>query len=291
MIRRMNETISEIYTIGSVTSADGTTIGYRQLGQGPGVVLIHGGMQASQNFMKLATAPRDTFTVYVPDRRGRGRSGPFGDNYGLDKECEDLDALLGKTGASNVFGLSSGAVIALKAALSLSGIRKVAIYEPPLITDRSSPMAWVPRYKQELAEGKLASAMITVIKGTGDVSPFALVPRPLLVPLVKLLIRSNSKQPRGDDVPIEALIPTLEFDIKLVEETEGILRSLRTLRPKALLLGGSKSAPFLLAALDELKMILPDAKRVEFNGIGHLAADNGGKPELVAQELRSFFAG
>jgi pimeloyl-ACP methyl ester carboxylesterase len=290
MIGRMDEAISQTYTTGSVTSADGTTIGYRQLGRGPGVILIHGGMQASQNFMKLATALQETFTIYVPDRRGRGRSGPFGDDYGLRKECEDLDALLVKTGASNVFGLSSGAVIVLNAALSLSRILKIALYEPPLIADFSTEMTWVPRYNRELAAGKLASAMVTVIRGVQDSSLFALMPRFLLVSLVKYLIRSDATHVRGDDVSIESLIPTFAFDAKLVEETEGRLKTFGNLRPKVLLLGGNKSGRFLRAALDDLQAVLPNAKRVELKGIGHLAADNSGKPELVAQELRLFFA-
>jgi len=63
-----------------VVSRDGTTIGYRQMGSGPGLVLVHGGMQASQNLMKLATALAAEFTVCVLDRRGRGLSGPFGDD-------------------------------------------------------------------------------------------------------------------------------------------------------------------------------------------------------------------
>ena len=67
----------------SVVSRDGTTIGYRRMGSGPGLVLVHGGMQASQNLMKLATALAEKFTVCVLDRRGRGLSGPFGDDYGL----------------------------------------------------------------------------------------------------------------------------------------------------------------------------------------------------------------
>ena len=61
------------YTKGSVRSVDGTSIGYRELGHGPGVYLgSDGGMQASQDFMKLATELSGKFTIYVPDRRGRG---------------------------------------------------------------------------------------------------------------------------------------------------------------------------------------------------------------------------
>src|SRR5262249_10074320 len=114
----------------TVISADGTTIGYRQVGQGPGLILLHGGMIASQNFARLGHALADVFTVIIPDRRGRGRSGPFGTNYGIARECEDVDALVRKTGAANVFGLSSGAIIALFAAAAVPGIRKVAAYEP-----------------------------------------------------------------------------------------------------------------------------------------------------------------
>ncbi|MGB9370930.1 MAG: alpha/beta hydrolase, partial [Halobacteriota archaeon] len=74
------------YTTVSVTSNDGTVIGYRQMGSGPGIILVHGAVMSSQLFMKLGTALSDTFTVYIPDRRGRGLSGPFGDNYGIQKE-------------------------------------------------------------------------------------------------------------------------------------------------------------------------------------------------------------
>src|SRR4051812_9579801 len=116
-----------LFTTGQVTSADGTTIGYRQLGSGPGLILLHGGMMASQNFTRLAGALADTFRVYVPDRRGRGLSGPHGDDYGLARECEDIQALVEQTGAQNIFGLSSGAIVALQSALVLDSLRKVAL--------------------------------------------------------------------------------------------------------------------------------------------------------------------
>ncbi len=70
-------TAREQYRLGSVTSKDGTTIGYRQIGHGPGVVLVHGAMESALSHSQLAEALADTFTVCVYDRRGRGRSGPF----------------------------------------------------------------------------------------------------------------------------------------------------------------------------------------------------------------------
>jgi len=72
---------------GLVRSADGTTIGYRRVGHGPGVVLVHGGGQASQNLMTLA---RELSDVYVPDWRGRGMSGPYSKDHGLRQEVGDL---------------------------------------------------------------------------------------------------------------------------------------------------------------------------------------------------------
>jgi pimeloyl-ACP methyl ester carboxylesterase len=81
------------------------------MGSGPGLIIMHGGISSSQYFTNLGTALSDEFTVYIPDRRGRGLSGPFGDNYGLQKEVEDLDALLNKTDAQYLFGASSGAII------------------------------------------------------------------------------------------------------------------------------------------------------------------------------------
>jgi pimeloyl-ACP methyl ester carboxylesterase len=62
------------YTTDFVTSKDGTKIGYRQLGSGPGLIIVHGGMQASQDFMALGDLLADDFSVYIPDRRARGLS-------------------------------------------------------------------------------------------------------------------------------------------------------------------------------------------------------------------------
>jgi pimeloyl-ACP methyl ester carboxylesterase len=117
------------YTTGTLTSADGTTIGYRKLGGGPGVVLLSAGFLAAQHYMGLAEALSDAFTVYVMDRRGRELSRPPGDRYSMARECEDVEALLAATGARLVFGHSSGALVALRAVLTLPQVDKIAVYE------------------------------------------------------------------------------------------------------------------------------------------------------------------
>ena len=198
------------YTTGSVTSRDGTIIGYRQLGHGPGIIAVHGGMQAAQNFMRLAAALADAFTVYVPDRRGRGLSGPPGAYYSLQTECEDIEVLIRATGAHNVFGLSSGALIVLHAALTLPATDKVALYEPPLSIDHSTPTWWVTRYDREVAQGKLGSAMLTVVRGTQMTPPILrFVPRSLLALLLDHAVRLGSEdmgsgQDRGPSRPVTA---------------------------------------------------------------------------------------
>lgn len=91
---------NQSYTTGSVTFKDGTRIGYRHMGNGPGIIHIHAA-NSSQHFMKLGGAAlSEVFTVYIPDCRGRGLIGPIGEDYSIQKKVEDLDTLLNKTGAS-----------------------------------------------------------------------------------------------------------------------------------------------------------------------------------------------
>lgn len=277
------------FTTGSVISADGTTIGYRQFGRGPGVVLLHGGMMTSQNFTKLAQALADAFTVYVPDRRGRGMSGPFGENHGVRKEVEDLHALLNSTGTHNVFGLSAGALISLVAAREFPEIQKLAIYEPPLSFHDSSAIDWVPRYDREIAEGKIASAFVSVVKGTKDSPWMQRLPRFLLVPLLSLALKVNKKEVKDGDVALADIVPTMHYDAGVVRELANSLEVFRTVHADVLLLRGAKSARYLHLALDRLAPILPKVSCVELPGVGHHAADNGGRPGLVAEALRRFF--
>ena len=88
---------------------------------------------------------------------------------------------------------------------------------------------------------------------------------------------------------MQALIPTMHYDAQVVQEMAGRLTTFQTMATEILLLGGDKSAAFLQATLVSLSTTLPHARRTILHGLGHLAADNSGKPERVAAELRLFF--
>ena len=287
----MAETNS-VYTIHKVTSNDGTKIGYRQIGSGPGLIMIHGGMASSQSLMTLANLLSEDFTVYIPDRRGRGLSGPFGNSYCIQKEVEDLDAIIKKTHAHYIFGLNTGAIIAIKASLYLPSINKIALYEPPIVIDHSMVEKHefcMKRFDQEIGEDKLASAFVTALKGL-EIMPYLLmyVPRFLLVRYFSMAINEDGKSVKENDVSLKELIPTQHFDYQLIIETEGSIIDFKEVSSQVLLLGGSKSPIFLKNCLDKLNNVLVCAKRVELRGLGHAAPLNNNQPEHVAGNYENF---
>lgn len=285
------------YSTGALTARDGVTIGYRQLGHGPGLVMLHGAMESAQSHMQLAEALADTFTIYLPDRRGRGLSGPAGADYGMRTEVDDLATLLTATGAQNVFGVSAGGLICLQAGLTLPIIQKLALYEPALIVNGSLSTAFLARYDREMAQGKIAAALVTGMKGARMGPPiFNAMPRWLLESLTGAAMKGEDKKARPGDVTMRSLAPTLQNDFHLVAEMADTLERYRVIQVPTLLLGGSKSPKYLTSALDALEQVLPRAQRVEFPGLDHGGSSDvsqtnrGGKPALVAQALRGFFA-
>jgi len=87
----------------TVTSKDGTQIGYAQIGHGPGLILVQGALGTAHNYRDLAQALSSDFTVYTPDRRGRVMSPrPFTPNHQIQRDVEDIEALSTHTGATRI---------------------------------------------------------------------------------------------------------------------------------------------------------------------------------------------
>ena len=133
----------------TVTSKDGTTIAFDQCGQGTTVILVDGALQYrafDQGMNQLADLLSQHFTVIHYDRRGRGDSTDNTDGLSraIEREIDDIEALIDEAGGSaSLYGISSGAALALEAALALPHkVRKLAMYEAPYNDDENAQQAW-----------------------------------------------------------------------------------------------------------------------------------------------------
>src|ERR671915_1114288 len=125
-----------------VTSNDGTTIAYDRKGSGPAVVLVGGAQDDGAENAPLVPALAEHFTVYNYARRGRGASG-FTEPYAVEREIEDLDALIAEAGGSaHVFGVSSGGALALEAAAAGVAVGRIGVYEVPYSIAEDAAVLW-----------------------------------------------------------------------------------------------------------------------------------------------------
>lgn len=287
-------TIYQDPVVQTVTSRDGTSIRYRQFGSGPTLLLLHGSMSSGAHHTDLAQLLADAFTVVVPDRRGRGLSGPHRAGAELQQEVDDVSALIAATDAENVWGLSSGACIALEAAQTLPRIRKVALFEPPLLPEQARAAAFLRQFDAEMTRGRLGNALIVAMRAS-EMGPgwFRALPVWLTVPLVQMGMDREEKQAAGEYPTMRELAGTLHAEFAIIAASSGPLTHLGPISAEVLLMGGSKSPRYLRKALDDLASALPAARRIELEGLDHAApwnTDRRGHPEPVAQELRQFFA-
>jgi pimeloyl-ACP methyl ester carboxylesterase len=278
----------------TITASDGTAIGYRRFGAGKAVIVLHGTMSSSANHTDLAVALAGRYTVIVPDRRGRGMSGPWGADYGLAAEVDDLRRLVAETGARSVVGVSSGGIVALHAALNGAPLDRVAAYEPPLFTDPRLPAATLARFDREMAAGRVAAALTTAMRGA-EMGPALLriLPRVLVERMTAAFMARQEGSSAGAYLPMRELAPTLHHDLQLVVEASEVEDDLASVDAEVLLLSGTRSPRYLRAASTRLARLLPRARLVDLPGLDHAASWDralGGKPDVVAAELSGFLS-
>lgn len=250
----------------TVTSADGTEIAYAEDGQGPPLVLVHGGSATHESFDPLLPHLVEDFTVVRPDRRGRGESGD-GEDYAIQREVEDLAAVLDDVdGEATVFGHSFGGFVTLAAAIEGLPMGRVLLYEPAvLVGEYRENGDLADRMQAALEAGERERAMKLFFEEAGG------VPEPERLPtwpeeinfhLTETVVRENYaieefQLPNSPDVDV----PTL-------------------------LLTGERGPEQLKASVRELDDRVPHSEVVELDGLGHVATETA--PDVVADVVRAF---
>jgi len=291
------------YATGTAMSADGTTIGYQRFGEGPGVVLLHGGVNSARHMMKLGRGLADAFTVVLPDRRGRGMSGPIGPEYRIEREDEDLAAVVAATGAQFVFGPANGGLFALHGAIDVHRISKVAAYEPLIMAGQPGieEIRRVFTTMQELVgAGRIGEAVVfSLHEAALDAARRGQLPGWLASIVHRIPVRPTGaaldvllrlERARRGDLSMWDLLVALMPELDLVMASEGTLEQYRHLEAPALLLSGSRSDPIFAASAQALRAVLPRSTVVRLPGLNHDSAQSYGKPDAIAAALRAFFS-
>lgn len=241
-----------------VISDDGTEIAYETSGQEPAVVLVDGALcyQSFGPMTELASLLRPHFTVFTYDRRGRGGSGDS-QPYAVKREVEDIEALINAAGGSAfVFGTSSGACLALEAAITLGQkIRKLAMYEPPYQSGEGACQAWKD-YTQHLAEclstGRRGEAVVLFMKFVG--TPAEQVEGMRQAPMWPML---------------EAVAPSLAYDAAAIGEERLVpIKWAAKVAAPVLVMNGT-AIPFMFETATALAKAMPHGQQRTLEGQRH----------------------
>jgi pimeloyl-ACP methyl ester carboxylesterase len=251
-----------------VTSKDGTRIAYDRQGSGTAVILVGGGLDDGAENVPLAAELARSFTVYNYARRGRGDSGDTLP-YALEREFEDLEALIAEAGGSaHLYGVSSGGALALEAAAAGVAADRIGVYEVPYsIGDEQRWRVYVDQLGATLARGDRGGAVELFMRVAGA---------------------SEESIASARDLPVwpslEALAHTLAYDAACLRDGLPPARFARITQPVLVATGGG--AEFFERAGDAVAASLPNAERLVLPRQGHVA-----EPQAVAPVLERFLNG
>ncbi len=258
-----------------VFSKDGTRIAFDQSGQGPAIILVDGALcyRGFGPMGPLATLLAPHFTVINYDRRGRGESGNTL-SYALAREIEDIEALINEAGGSAfVYGISSGASLALEAAIQLGDkIKKLAMYEPPYDSSPAARQPWKDYRKQLRA--------LLAADRRGDAAA-----------LFMQFVGTPAEQIEGMRhsplwATLEAVAPTLAYDAAAMGDDRLVpVERAAAVTVPTLVMNGTV-LPFMLETANALARAIPHAQHRTLEGQSHDV-----DLQILAPVLVEFFAG
>jgi pimeloyl-ACP methyl ester carboxylesterase len=256
-----------------VTAPDGVRLACEVSGEGPPLVLVHGAGSARWGFAALRPHLERGFTVIAVDRRGRGDSGDGSGEYELEREFEDVAAVLRDAGeGALLFGHSYGGLVAAGAAALADGLPKLVLYEAPMGGVLASP-ATIERWRDQLERGERERVVEEFLREVGGYSEEEIA-------AMKELPVWQARLAVSPTIPRELVA---EGAHRLDAERLGGLEM------PTLMLVGSESPGWAKRSTEAYAAALSDVRVRTLEGHGHGGAVSA--PELVAAELERFLAG
>lgn len=250
-------------------SKDGTKLAYNMTGKGPALIYITGAT-CHREFNPVlydASVFSEEFTVYNYDRRGRGDSGNTLP-YAVEREIEDIEAMIAAAGGrAFLYGHSSGAILALKAAMTLGDkVSKLVMYDAAYCHNE----AYLEEFKtlsrglyQLLENGKNEAAITGFLEGIG--------------------IPGEAFESLFPDWPtMVALAPTLAYDTTLASSLAPV-KEVATLTTPTQIIVGEKSPESIQEVAKQLNAAIPNVTYTMLKGQDHMPA-----AEVVLSVLTRF---
>ena len=255
-------------------SKDGTPIAYERLGTGQPLILVDGAL-CSRSFgpmPRLAALLAEHFTVFFYDRRGRGESGDM-QPYTKDREVEDIEALIKEAGGrAFVVGISSGAGLALEAAASGLGIKKLAVYEPPYLVDAGDTRTGVDhlgQLKRIIAAGKRGDAVKYFMRE--------------MVRVPAIFVALMQWMP-GVWPKLKAAAHTLPYDVEIMCNFTMPVRRLAAITTPTLAINGGRTEAWMQRTVQAVAEVVPNVQHRTLQGQTHNV-----KPQALVPVLVEFF--
>ncbi|WP_046471524.1 alpha/beta fold hydrolase [Allosalinactinospora lopnorensis] len=261
----------------TVTSRDGTPIGYWTSGAGPPLVLVHGSTADHTRWRTVLPYLEPNATVHAVDRRGRGASGDARD-YALEREFEDVATVVDAAAEAarapvDLLGHSFGALCCLGGAALATGLRRLVLYEPAgTSVDDPIPPELIGRLEALLAEDRREEVLVTFFREAVQ------IPEPQLDVLRSL----PAWQGRV------AAAHTIARELRAIESHRYDPADIAAVTVPTLVLAGGESPAGVRGICDAVAGALPHGRLAVLEGQQHVAMDTA--PELFGRLVAEFLA-
>ncbi|MEO7096052.1 MAG: alpha/beta hydrolase [Polyangiales bacterium] len=244
------------------------TIAFDSTGSGAPIIIVVGAFNTRSTGAPLAAALAPHHTVITYDRRGRGDSGDSSP-YAIEREIEDLDGLIQHVGGSaGVFGFSSGAALALAAAVHGLAITRLALFDLPLYL--------VP--PEAVDHAAALDALVRAGRRGDAVEYFQREMVGIPEPVIEKM-RAAPFRPA-----LEAIAHTLVYDATILGDGHVPLDRARSVTIPTLAIAAGDAPPFMRDTAEALARAMPHGRALVLEGATHDLI-----PEVLAPPLVQFF--